>query len=286
VAFIASLLVLWALIVALTWLIQDRLVYPFTREGAFLEPPLGFAPVVLGEGGWAPAVDVGGPSAVRAWRAVPEGPTRGRVLFLVGNAGTPWMVVDRAALFRDAGWDVAIAVYPGTVGTPGAPSQEGLERLAGALLDAWADAPPLLYGYSMGGALAVRVAARHEVAGLFLEAPLAELWPLARRTAPWAAPFPFLLRDRWDALSVAPGVEVPVWVVHGDADEIVPVRHGAALAQALGGGFHTLGQGHHTDLTSFGLLDGVSAMAAAGQDGWWEAARTAYPDEGADVVPP
>lgn len=43
-----------------------------------------------------------------------------------------------------------------------------------------------------------------------------------------------LLRERYDSLAAAPSIRCPTLVVHGEADTIIPMRHGEALARAVG----------------------------------------------------
>jgi uncharacterized protein len=283
-AALVGVVCLWVLLVASTYAFQDVLLYPFDDHGTFTKPPKGFAALVVENGRFVPPHEGDVEGVVRVWRAAPEGEVRGRILVLVGGRGTPRTALSRAAPFVAADWEVVVAVYPGTVGTPGQPSQEGLLRVARTVLGAF-ETPPLVYGYSMGGALAVLVAAEVPVGGLFLEAPLADVWPLVRSSAPWVAPFPFVWSDRWDALELAPSVKAPAWVVHGDGDGVVPVEQGRALAAALGAGLHEVVGGGHKDLPKRGLIEGLDHVAKAGQGGWLDAARSAFPVEGTVADP-
>lgn len=278
----------WLLSVVSFVVFQGVFLYPFDVRGVFAKPPKGFAAMVVEDGGFVPFKDatVGGEPAgsVRVWRAAPKGTPRGRLMVLVGAHGTPRTALSRAAPFVERGWEVVIVVYPGTVGTAGTPSQEELVRVSSEVLGAF-DAPPVIYGYSMGGALAVLLAADAPVGGLLLEAPLAEIWPLVRGHAPWLAPVPFALSDPWAALSAAPDVRAPAWVVHGVDDDVVPVEQGRLLARALRTGIHEVVGGGHRNLPKLGLIEGLSEVAEAGQDGWWLAAQAAFPAKAASAEP-
>ena len=154
--------------------------------------------------------------------------------------------------------------YRGYGGNPGRPSELGLmsdARAALAFLDA-AGVPPaetVLYGELLGSTVAVAIAAERAVGGqpvaaLVLEAPLSSVSDVAAYHYPWM-PVRWLLKDRFEAAARIADVGAPVLIVHGDADEIVPIRYGRALFEAAqepkeaawipGGG--------HEDLAQFGL---------------------------------
>lgn len=90
----------------------------------------------------------------------------------------------------------------------------------------------VLVGRSLGSGPAVEMARRRRGAALVLVAPFTSITALARRIAPWA-PVGILLRDRFDNLAKAGEVGVPVTILHGDRDRVVPIAHGRGLAEAL-----------------------------------------------------
>jgi fermentation-respiration switch protein FrsA (DUF1100 family) len=117
----------------------------------------------------------------------------------------------------------------------------------------------VLYGESLGGGVAVSIAAERAAAGrpvaaLVLEAPLSSVTDVAAHHYPWA-PVRCLLKDRFESVARIARVHAPLLIVHGDADGIVPIRYGRALFEAArepkeatwipGGG--------HEDLMRFGL---------------------------------
>ncbi len=80
----------------------------------------------------------------------------------------------------------------------------------------------ILHGRSLGGALAVDLAARHEVAGLVLESAFVTAFRAA--TGIPLAPF-----DRFRNLPRLRQVEAPVMVIHGTRDRVISIRHGRRL---------------------------------------------------------
>jgi pimeloyl-ACP methyl ester carboxylesterase len=169
-------------------------------------------------------------------------PGRPLVLFFHGN-GENLETMRRAGLFaRFAGLDAAwLAVdYPGYGRSTGHPGEESLTAAAEAAL-AWARArhpgrPVLAAGWSLGAALAVRLAADHPdaVAATALFSP----WTSLADTAAVHFPAPLvrpLLAGAYDSLAAAPRVRGPVLVVHGAADGIIPVDQARRLTAALPG---------------------------------------------------
>jgi pimeloyl-ACP methyl ester carboxylesterase len=91
-------------------------------------------------------------------------------------------------------------------------------------------------GYSLGAAAALELATRYPTQHIVLLAPFTSMYDIASHMVVW--PITVLLRERFDnlqALTTLAQRPVPpaVTIVHGDADEIVPVAMGRALAQSF-----------------------------------------------------
>jgi uncharacterized protein len=91
-------------------------------------------------------------------------------------------------------------------------------------------------GYSLGAAVALELATRHPTQHIVLLAPFTSMHDIASHIVVW--PLTTLLRERFDntqALTTLAQRPVPpaVTIVHGDADEVVPVAMGRALAQTF-----------------------------------------------------
>jgi pimeloyl-ACP methyl ester carboxylesterase len=91
-------------------------------------------------------------------------------------------------------------------------------------------------GYSLGAAVALELATRHPTQHIVLLAPFTSMHDIASHVVVW--PVTALLRERFDNLraltTLAQRPVMPaVTIVHGDADEVVPVAMGRALAQTL-----------------------------------------------------
>ncbi|HSK40475.1 MAG TPA: alpha/beta hydrolase [Arenibaculum sp.] len=170
------------------------------------------------------------------YRAPPAGRPAPVIVLFHGNAGHLGLRGFKARLFLDAGYGVLLAGYRGFAGNPGRPSEPGLHADARAVLDhLLADGIPperlVLYGESLGTGVAVRMAAERRFAALVLEAPYTSVADVGAIRFPWA-PVRLLMHDRFDSLSRIPQAEMPLLVVHGERDRIVPVHLGRRLFAA------------------------------------------------------
>lgn len=83
----------------------------------------------------------------------------------------------------------------------------------------------ILYGRSIGSGPSVYLATKEKIAGLILETPFTSTFRVV-------IPFPLLPFDRFANLSRIRDVRVPLLILHGTLDEVVPFSHGQALYQA------------------------------------------------------
>jgi uncharacterized protein len=176
-----------------------------------------------------------------AWLLSARGPDRGvTVLVANGNAGNRSLRAPLASALSAAGFAVLLFDYRGYGGNPGRPTESGLAldvRAAYRFLTEDAAVLPqklLYYGESLGAAVVVELATEHPPAGLLLRSPFTDLAAVGRVHYPYL-PVGLLLRDRYPVAERVAAVSVPLTVVYGGADEIVPPEQSRAVAQAARG---------------------------------------------------
>lgn len=186
------------------------------------------------------------------WRQVEgDGPV---VVHFHGNgeqvSNEAWL----AEAFAVQGISFAAVEYPGYAGTAGEPTEASLVAAADAALAHLSGSMGIsrqrlvLSGQSVGTGVAVAMAAKGWGTRLLLLTPYTSLPDVAARVFPWL-PVRLLMRDRLDSASRAAEVKVPVLVIHGTDDEVIPFDLGQTLATKFTAGrFVQVPRGHHNDL--------------------------------------
>ena len=216
-------------VVAMLWALQRQLIYIPDRTPV---PPA--ADVIAG------ARDVTLHTAdgleLGAWFVPTAGPadTGCAVLVAPGNGGNR---ASRAALAEELsrrGLAVLLMDYRGYGGNPGDPSEDGLAADADAAAEAMEELGypahrTLYFGESLGTGVVAALQARHPAAGLVLRSPFTELADVGAHHYPWL-PVRALLRDRFPVVEHLVTSDVPVTVIYGDRDSVVPSTLSARVA--------------------------------------------------------
>ena len=83
----------------------------------------------------------------------------------------------------------------------------------------------ILFGRSLGAAVAAEMATRFKALGLILESPFVSIPEMARAIFP-SLPIAWLLQTRYDTMEKVRLVKTPILVLHGDRDATVPFAQG------------------------------------------------------------
>jgi len=227
------LVVLAVLLVGTAWLLQRRLIYlPSTGSVPSADTVIpGARDVRLRTGD---GLELG------AWFVPARQPDRGlTVLVANGNAGDRSIRAPLAEALAREGMSVLLFDYRGYGGNPGSPSEKGLARdvrAARAYLTEELGVPQerlLYFGESLGTAVVTDLATEHPPAGLLLRSPFVDLASLGEVHYGFM-PVRMFLRDEFPlkAQLATVTVPVPVTVVYGGADSIVPPGQSRAVAEA------------------------------------------------------
>jgi fermentation-respiration switch protein FrsA (DUF1100 family) len=210
---------------------------------------------------------------LHSWWAPAVRPDRRVIVYLHGNAGHRGGRAERIRDYLAAGYGVLLVGYRGYGGNPGQPTEPGLYADARANLAflAQQNVRPeqiVLFGESLGTAVAIEMALEFPALALVLEAPLASILLSARARYPLFV-FDPLVRDKFDSLSKIGRVRMPLLLVHGERDRTTSVRFGRMLLAAANepkqGVF--LAEANHNDLMDHGLakmtMDFIGKLAPA-----------------------
>lgn len=191
-----------------------------------------------------------------AWYVPPRG-DKPVVLYFQGNGGALKLRVDRFAWLTADGNGLLALSYRGYGGSSGRPTEAGLILDAHAAYQfAVAHDPAariVLFGESLGTAVAVALAAERPVAGVILDAPFSSAADVGAAAYPFV-PVRWFMKDPFRSDRRIGQVRAPLLVLHGEGDTIVPIAFGERLFALANEPkrFVRFPTGNHVDLDDHG----------------------------------
>lgn len=247
----ARLILLFIMLsIGLGLLLKERLVFQPSQDSLYR--PEGFG-LKSYEEVWLGGPAGGGLKAL----IIADNPADPGPSFLVfsGNSGNISLLLDRMSFLHSLGLSVMAVDYPGFGESAGKPSEEGLYQAAEAL---WALAAErgvkaeesIIYGFSLGGAVAAYLAQAHPPGALILDSTFTRLRDVPSSDLPLMSPlFALVLGNAFDSRSRLKDIHCPLLVLHTPNDEVVPFKLGRELYETYENNRKALleGTGGHMD---------------------------------------
>jgi len=213
----------------LAWLTQERMIF-FPQPVAsrtHIPAPAARLEVMAADG-----------SRLRGWIAPGSSAPAPALIYFGGNAEeVSWTVTD-ARWSRE--WTIVAINYRGYGASEGKPGERELIDDGLAIYDAVARRGDIdhrrivVFGRSLGTAVAVHVAAERPIAGAILVSPYDSLAEIGKKHYPWL-PVALLLRHRFETLADARRNAMPMLAIVGERDRIIPIERSRALFDAWAG---------------------------------------------------
>lgn len=181
------------------------------------------------------------------------------VLWCHGNAGNITHRLENLAQLFRLGLSVFLFDYRGYGRSHGQPSEAGLYKdalAAHAYLSTVRKIVPkrlIVFGRSLGATVAGHLVSQRPAAGLILESSFPSVEHMAR-THYFGLPAHWLIQARFDLASHLKKVNVPLLVIHGDRDRIVPIELGKEVYEKARApkDFYLVSGAGHNDVTMVG----------------------------------
>ena len=155
------------------------------------------------------------------------------VLFFHGNAGSLENRIHKLNHFNKMDVNFLIIAWRGFSGNKGKPSEEGLYEDGRSSIN-WLvekggkEENIVIYGESLGTGIATHLSQNKNFAGVVLETPFTSMTDAAKTFYPYI-PVNLLLKDKFDNKSKIQNIKVPILIMHGEADQIVPFFMGKKM---------------------------------------------------------
>jgi uncharacterized protein len=198
-----------------------------------------------------------------AWYAGAK-PGQPTLLYFHGNGGALEIRRERIAKYMSRGRGMFMLAYRGYSGSTGLPSEAA--NIADAQLayetlinEGIKPEDIILYGESLGTGVAIQLAVEKKVRGLVLDSPYTSMIERASQIY-WWLPVGLLLRDHYMSRDFIKQVHVPLFVLHGQADNIVPVAMGNEMFSLANEPkeIKTLPGAGHNDHWQFGSFEAIN----------------------------
>lgn len=210
------------------------------------------------------ALESGDGTKLIAWSVPPQG-NKPVVVYLHGNGGALRHRVPRFQPLVEAGYGLVALSYRGYGGSGGSPSEEGLIADGRAAFELarlkYPDARIVLWGESLGTGIATAIAAEGLGDAVILEAPFTSTADIAFAAYPFI-PVSLLMKDQFRSDARIGKVRVPLLVMHGGRDRVVPMSYGERLFALANEPkrFVRFANGGHEDLNAHGAIASATAF--------------------------
>lgn len=160
------------------------------------------------------------------------------MIFCHGNGGNISDRLDKILFFNNLGLNLFIFDYRGYGLSKGAPSEEGLysdikaayKFIKSQSFTNQIEHKIIVYGTSLGGAVAVDLASKQPVDGLILEGAFASAVDMGQIYYPFIPSF--FVNSKYDNLTKISGINIPKLIIHSETDDIIPFSQGEKLFEA------------------------------------------------------
>ena len=155
------------------------------------------------------------------------------ILYFHGNAGKLENRIYKLNHFKDLNVNFLIIAWRGFSGNKGKPSENNLYIDGNSAID-WlkkkgvAEKDIIIYGESLGTGIATEISQNKNFAGLILETPFTSMIEAAKNFYPYV-PVGLLLKDKYKNQEKIKNINIPILVMHGKADQIVPFWMGKRI---------------------------------------------------------
>ena len=158
------------------------------------------------------------------------------ILFCHGNAGNVTFRANRLRHFHECGYNAFVFDYRGYGNSKGVPTIEGVLEDAEAAFRYLQDRygvdsnDIIIHGRSLGGAVAVQLAAKHPPKALILESTFTSYQDVVKSHLPNAAWL--IKKNDLNTLDQVKKIKAPLLISHGDIDNVIPFEHGRTIFEA------------------------------------------------------
>jgi uncharacterized protein len=249
---------LYALVVCAMYIFQRNLLFP-VRPDRVTPADAGF------EEAQEHVLRTDDGEQIVTWLRRPADSRRPLFLMFLGNGDNLGIVAPRLRQMTEDGSGVLAVAYRGYSGSTGAPSEAGLTQDAETAYRFALGVVPanriVVFGYSLGSGVGVPLATRHEIAALVLFAPFSSAVAVGAAVYP-LIPIRLLMKDQFRSIEVIAKVKVPILMVHGERDEVVPIAFGRELYAAAPEPkrFVALPEANHFTLFQSGGVEAIRAF--------------------------
>ena len=229
------------IVITVSYLVVFLSVVAFQRKLIFLPVPAGTKTPAQYQVPFEPvSIPVDDNQGIAAWwirHANLEG--RPTVVYCHGNGGTLSMYGKVSKIFYDLGWNALIFDYRGYGDSSEInPITEDTVVADAVAAYGWVkgrvpEESVVIWGHSLGAAVAARVAALHQPAGLVLEGAFPSLKRIAKERYPFFWINDFFLFDAFDTAGYLKSRKFPVLHLHAEHDQIIPLHLGDELFSVL-----------------------------------------------------
>ena len=220
-----SVILIYLIIVAYMYLNQRKLLY-LPSENNYLDDQIDFNFKEV-------FIDVEKNLKLKAWLIENDFKNKKTLVFFHGNAGNLSNRTYKLNQLSKLDLNIIILAWRGFSGNEGEPSEQNLYNDAKKTID-WLNSRGvknkniILYGESLGTGIAVELGQTNQFGGIILESPFTSMTNAAKNIYPWL-PVKYLLKDKYDSEKKIKNLQIPILIMHGKKDNIVPFKMGKKL---------------------------------------------------------